>query len=195
VKKIAWRANLRRVGKENLSCYARADQPLLKELKKHLMPLERAGLLTLWADTDMNAGVEWEKDIHLHLNKAQIILLLVSPDFMASDYCYSTEMTQAMKRHESGQAQVIPILLRPVEWQKAPFAQLQALPQDARPILSSKWAYRDEGFADVAKRLREAVETYLVKEEQQRRAGETEPVCLTGEERVSKEEPYPRPLS
>ncbi len=73
-------------------CYARKDQPLLQELKAHLALLVREGLITLWADGDIDAGMEWEEEIHHHLNAAHIILLLISPDFMASDYCYGIEM-------------------------------------------------------------------------------------------------------
>ena len=159
---------------EVFCCYAREDQSLLKELKKQLMAFQREGLITLWADTDINAGAEWEKEIHLHLNTAHIILLLVSSDFMASEYCYSIEMRRAIERHDRREAQVIPIILRPVNWQDAPFAQLQALPQDAAPILSSRWAYLDEGFADAAKGIRKAVaeQLHLAEEEQEKKTQE-----------------------
>ena len=88
------------------------------------------------------------------LNSAQIILLLVSPDFMASDYCYGVEMQRALERHEQKEARVIPIILRPVYWQ-IPFLQkLQALPLDAKPIVSSSWQYQDEAFLNVTKGIR-----------------------------------------
>src|SRR5713101_1817547 len=95
---------------EIFCCYARKDQPLLNELKAHLMPLQRQGLVTIWADTDIDAGTEWEREIEKHLKTAQIILLLVSPDFIASEYCYSKEMLRAMERHEAGEAHVVPII-------------------------------------------------------------------------------------
>src|SRR5438067_12626282 len=112
---------------EIFCCYARKDQELLQILKAHLMPLQRQGLITIWSDTDINAGEEWEEEIRQHLTTAQIILLLVSPDFMASEYCYSNEMQRAMERHSLGEAKVIPIILRPVYWQSAPIGKLQAL--------------------------------------------------------------------
>lgn len=173
---------------EVFCCYARKDQALLQELKNHLMPLKREGLITLWADTDINAGTEWEKEIHLHLNTSHIILLLVSPDFMASDYCYSTEMTRAMKRHQDGEAQVIPIILRPTDWQNAPFAKLQALPQDGRPIISSEWSYRDEGFANAAKGIRKAVEARLSKGERRHLKKEAEQTRFVEEARLRRAE-------
>ena len=78
-------------------CYAHEDEPLLKTLKKYLTPMQRQGLIALWYDRDISAGTAWEQEISEHLNTAQIILLLVSPDFMASDYCYSIEMKRALE--------------------------------------------------------------------------------------------------
>src|SRR6266700_717280 len=97
---------------EILCCYARKDQLLLNNLKSHLMPLQRQGRITLWADTDIDAGMEWENEIDKHLDTAQIILLLVSPDFIASEYWYGKEMKRAMARYEAGEAQVVPVILR-----------------------------------------------------------------------------------
>lgn len=77
---------------EVFCCYARKDRLLLQEMEKHLMSLQRDGLITFWVDTDINAGAEWEKEIYFHLDTAHIILLLISPDFIASNYCYQIEM-------------------------------------------------------------------------------------------------------
>jgi hypothetical protein len=142
---------------EIFCCYARKDQSLLLELTTHLAPLQREGLITLWADIDINAGAEWEKEINRHLNTASVILLLVSPDFIASDYCYSTEMRRAMERHEYGEVRVIPVILRPVIWEATLFGKLQALPQNAEPVTSNVWHTQDEAFLDVAKGIREVV--------------------------------------
>lgn len=154
---------------EVFCCYARNDLPLLIELKKHLSSLEREKLISLWADVNINAGAQWEEEIHRHLNTAQIILLLVSPDFIASEYCYSIEMQQAMRRHDRGEARVIPIILRPVYWQKTPFGKIQALPKDASPITSGKWHHQDEAFYSVTEGIRKTVEDILAKEAKQRR--------------------------
>src|SRR5690242_18483104 len=91
-------------------CYAHEDEPLLNNLKTHLRPLQREGLINIWYDRDISAGTEWEEEIDRHLNEANIILLLVSPDFMDSDYCYGTEMQRALERHERGEARVIPVI-------------------------------------------------------------------------------------
>src|SRR6266446_10995658 len=100
--------------------YAHEDEPRRKELEKQLSFLKRQGIISGWHDRDIQAGQEWEHEIDRHLNTAQIILLLISPDFMDSDYCYSVEMKRAMERHEQGEARVIPIILRPVNWQTPP---------------------------------------------------------------------------
>lgn len=106
---------------EIFCCYAHKDQPLLSRLITQLAPLQSQGIITIWADIDIDAGTEWEKEIEKHLDTAHIILLLVSPDFMASDYSYNREMERALKRHDRGEAKVIPIILRPIYWQELKF--------------------------------------------------------------------------
>ncbi len=123
----------------------------MQNLKTHLMPLQRQGLIALWSDADINAGEDWQTEIEKHLNTAGMILLLVSPDFIASDYCYSTEMAQAMVRHARQEARVVPIILRPTHWKGTPFAVIQALPKDARPI--TRWESEDDALYDVVERL------------------------------------------
>src|SRR5260370_26283028 len=138
--------------------YAHQDEALLNKLKTHLTPLQREGLIDVWHDRNISAGTEWEKEISEHLNKAHIILLLVSPDFMASEYCYSVEVKRALERHERKEARVIPIILQHTYWQIAPLKQLQALPTDARPIVSKNWHNRNEAFLNVVKGIRQAAE-------------------------------------
>src|SRR5690348_1130897 len=100
---------------EIFCCYAHEDQSYLLDLKKHLAPLLRLQLINnIWYDADISPGMDWEHEIHKHLNTAQVILLLISPDFMASDYCYDKEMARAIERHDRGEATVIPVIVRPV---------------------------------------------------------------------------------
>src|SRR2546429_9897635 len=127
-------------------CYAHEDEALLNKLKAHLKPLQRQGLIDVWHDRDIGAGAEWEQEIKDQLNAAQIILLLVSPDFMDSDYCYGIEMQRAIERHEQGEAIVIPVILRPVYFEGTHFSKLQALPTDAKAVVSSSWQYQDEAY-------------------------------------------------
>ncbi len=135
--------------------YAREDEELRDELQKHLSILERQGAITSWHDRKIGAGKEWKGEIDTHLNTARVILLLISPDFIASDYCWDVEVKRAMERHEAGEARVIPVILRSVEWRDAPFGKLQALPTDAKPVTS--WENRDEAFLDIAQGIRAAV--------------------------------------
>src|SRR5437660_11111355 len=98
-------------------CCAREDIALRNELEKHLGPLRRQGQITSWYDQNISVGKEWKREIDANLNTADIILLLISPDFMHSDYCYSIEMKRALERHENREARVIPIILRHVDWE------------------------------------------------------------------------------
>src|SRR6202022_2040718 len=139
-------------------CYARKDEILLNELKTHLRPLQRQGLIDVWYDRDISAGTEWEREISQHLNASQVILLLVSPDFIDSDYCYGIEMKRALERHEREEACVIPIILRPVYWQATPLVRLQALPTDAIPLTDPDWHNLDRAFMNVVKGVQTAIE-------------------------------------
>src|SRR5947209_333656 len=104
-------------GIEVFFSYAHEDEKLRLGLEKQLISLKRQGLITGWHDRKIVPGTDWANEIDTHLNTASIILLLVSPDFIASEYCYSIEMQRAMERHKSGEAHVIPIILRPVDWE------------------------------------------------------------------------------
>jgi len=141
--------------------YAHEDEMWLRKLETHLSLLQRQGLISLWHDRLIVPGTDWAKAIDTQLETASIILLLVSADFFASDYCYGTEMKRALERHEAGEAQVIPILVRPVDWKDALFAHLQALPTGANPIAS--WSDSDSALADVAEGIRHAVEQVLLR--------------------------------
>src|SRR5579859_828339 len=142
-------------------CYAREDRALLNKLKTHLRPLQRQSLIDVWHDGDILAGTEWEPTIQRHLNTAQIILLLVSPDFMDSDYCYGIEMKRALKRHTKGEAKVIPIILRDVFWHGEPLGKLHALPTDGKPVTSSSWHDMDAAFYDITQGIHKVVEQLM----------------------------------
>jgi hypothetical protein len=139
-------------------CYAHKDKRLLNELRKRLRPLEHQGLIDMWHDANISAGAEWERAISEQLNDAQIILLLVSPDFMDSTYCYGIEMKRAVERHEHGEACVIPVILRPVYWQGAPFSKLQPLPTEGKPVVSPSWHNQGAALFNVAEGIRVVVE-------------------------------------
>ena len=136
--------------------YSHHDRELRGELEKHLSNLRRQKVIASWYDGDISPGTEWESQISEHLNRDQIILLLISADFMDSDFCYSIEMTQAIARHDTNQARVLPIILRPTDWKGAPFAKLKLLPADGRAV--TRWPTHDEAFVDVVRGIREAID-------------------------------------
>jgi len=135
--------------------YSHKDDKFREKLVTHLAALRRDGMIDEWHDRDLAPGSEWKGQIDKYLNFADIILLLVSADFMASDYCYDVEMTRALERHEAGEAVVIPVILKPTDWHAAPFGKLQALPKDGKPV--SKWGSREEAFLDVANGIRRTI--------------------------------------
>jgi len=145
-------------GVEVFFSYSHSDEELRNELEKHLSTLKRLGMISTWHDRKIDAGNDWRGAIDEHLNSAQIILLLISADFLSSDYCTDIEMDRAMKRHELGDATVIPIILRPVDWNGARFTELQALPTNAEPVTSKKWGSHDDAFYDIAKGIRKEIE-------------------------------------
>jgi HEAT repeat protein len=135
--------------------YAHKDEPLRDELAKHLSLLKRQNIIIDWHDRNITAGTDWAQAIDHNLNTANIILLLISADFLASDYCYDKEMTRALEHHNQSTARVIPIILRPCDWHSAPFGKLQALPKDAKPV--TQWSDQDEAFTHIAQGIRKAV--------------------------------------
>jgi hypothetical protein len=136
--------------------YAHADITLRDELATHLSALVRGGFIQTWHDRQISAGTEWKSAIDDHLRNAHIILLLVSADFLASDYCYDIEMQYAMERHANRTARVLPILLRAVDWTAVPFRKLQALPTDGKPV--TLWTDRDTAWLNVSLGIRRVVE-------------------------------------
>ena len=139
--------------------YALEDKPWRDELDRHLNPLKRSGWIISWHDREIQPGLAWEQEIDAHLNTADIILLIISPAFMDSDYAYGIEMQRALERHEHAESRVVPVLLRPTYWEGAPFGKLQALPADGKPITTS--SNLDWAFSDVVRGIREIVITLL----------------------------------
>jgi hypothetical protein len=139
-----------------LFSYAHKDETYKDELLTHLAGLRRQKVIAAWHDRMIGAGSEWAGQIDTHLQSARVILLLINPDFIASDYCYDVEFAEAMRRHEAKEARVIPILIRPTDMVGVPFAKLQGLPKDIKPV--NTWPNRDEAWLDAAKGIRRAVE-------------------------------------
>jgi CheY-like chemotaxis protein len=114
------------------------------------------GVITNWHFRKISAGKEWEGEINSHLNSAHIILLLISPNYLASKYCNDIEMKRAIERHDRGEARVIPVILSEVKnWEATPFAKFQALPENAKPIM--KWRDREDAFKNIAEGIAQTV--------------------------------------
>jgi hypothetical protein len=132
--------------------YSHADDALKDELVKHLSPLKRLNLIEEWHDRKLKAGDEWDHVISRNLETADVILLLVSIDFVNSKYCYDIELEKALELHDQNKAVVVPVILRSCLWQHTPFAKLQALPHDAKAVTA--WVNRDEALTSVADGIR-----------------------------------------
>jgi hypothetical protein len=139
--------------------YAKQDEEFRIQLEKHLSLLQRQGIISSWYFRKLTGGDEWRGKIDHQINNSPIILLLISSDFISSDYCYDVEMKRAIELHDSKEARVIPIILRPVYWKSSPFAKLQALPTDGKPI--TQWPNWDEAFLDIAQGIIQACEDLL----------------------------------
>ena len=134
--------------------YSHRDETLRDELGIHLAGLKRQGLIETWHDRRIGAGQEFVREISQQLEEADVVLLLVSPYLIASDYCYDIEMRRAMERHEAGSARVIPVILQPCEWTPLPFGKLMATPTDGKPI--TKFPNHHDAFLDVTRAIRKA---------------------------------------
>ncbi|HEY1348516.1 MAG TPA: TIR domain-containing protein [Ktedonobacteraceae bacterium] len=145
-------------GIELFLCSALEDEPLRTKLEKHLQTLRRYGLINaLWSSQDIVPGAEVDQEISRYLKKARMILLLISPNFLSSDDCY-TVMEQAMNYHNQGKALLIPVLLRPVHWKDAPFGKLKILPTNEKPV--TDWSNVDAALYEVADGVRRAIENW-----------------------------------
>jgi hypothetical protein len=158
------RMNLRDGSIENFSkkqgylffySYSSVDEEYQRELEKHLISLKRQGLIRDWSNHKIEPGNVREKEIEKRLEEADIILLLLSVDFVASDYCYSTQMKRAIEKHEAGESCVIPIAVRSFDWTQTPFEKLQVIPRSGLAIAS--WSNKDEAWTEITKEIRQVV--------------------------------------
>jgi hypothetical protein len=135
--------------------YSHRDEALRDELDRHLSILKRKGIISSWHDRRINAGAEIDNEISQNLKNAKMILLLVSSDFLASDYCYDREMEYAMQMHNRNEAVVIPVILRPCDWHETLFGSLMATPSDGKPV--TKFASYDEAFLEITDSIKAVV--------------------------------------
>jgi len=149
--------------------YAREDAQYLDELRGHLRPLERAKRIAVWSDREINPGVEWEREIIDHLGGADIVLVLVSAAYFQSAYIHEVEIELARKRHDAGEARMLPIIVRQIDFSDDPIiGSLQVLPTDAKPVTSRQWDDRDHAWADVVAGLKRTLEMLDAAERERR---------------------------
>lgn len=145
-------------GVELFFSYSHADEGLRNELEKHLSQMKREGLISTWHDRRLLAGSDFDSEIDHHIHSADVILLLVSPDFLNSDYCYLKEMDLALQRHKKGETHVVPIIARPCDWKHSPISNLLA-PHDGKPLTT--WGDLDSALNSTVQELRRLVMSLL----------------------------------
>jgi hypothetical protein len=137
--------------------YSHVDSKIKNDLLKHLEPLRRLGLVSAWHDGEIKPGDEWQKAIADKLVSSRIVLLLISSDFIYSEYCYEKELGKAMERHHAKKAVVVPVIVRPCLWQELSFGKLNSLPDGGRAI--TLWDNVDEALTNVAIGVRTAAQS------------------------------------
>lgn len=139
--------------------YCHADKALKEEPLKHLVPLKKLKLIETWTDLEIKAGEEWDKEISKNIEDADIVLLLISIDFINSEYCYDVELNKAISHHQEGRTRVIPVIVRPCMWKHTPFAKFQALPTSAKAVMT--WKNQDEALTNVAESVYKVIQERL----------------------------------
>jgi tetratricopeptide (TPR) repeat protein len=148
--------------------YATKDKTLQEELEMQLGVAKRTGYIRSWHRFQVSPGTAWRREIDTHLQNADVILLLISPYFINSDFCWNVEMEQALKRHEAGDTCIIPIIIRhTANWEEAPFGKLQALPRDKRPV--DAWKNRFLILEQIANEILTAIETFRLHQSHKKR--------------------------
>lgn len=135
--------------------YSHANEAERNQLEVHFAMLKREGLVDTWHDRCLTAGDEFDPGIKMQLEKADIILFLVSPEFLASRYCFDVEMQRAIERHKAGEARVMPIILDTCDWLSSPMKEFLALPRDGKPV--SKYANVNDAYLEVVHAIRKAL--------------------------------------
>jgi hypothetical protein len=136
--------------------YSHKDETFKEELDTHFSALKRSGLVDVWHDRRIDAGTEWDDEIKAELESADIILLLVSANFLASEYIWKVEIARAMERHRAKEAKVVPVFIRSCDVKGMPFEGIQGVPRDAKPVAS--FTDRDEAYVQIAKGIRAILE-------------------------------------
>ncbi|APR67818.1 toll-Interleukin receptor [Thalassolituus oleivorans] len=141
--------------------YSHKDEEFKNSLAEHLAGLERSGAISEWNDRKIAPGTDWSHEINENLKNADLILFLISSSFLSSDYCVNIEAETALSMHNAGEAQLIPIVIRAVDWSDSPLSKLQGLPKDAQPIAS--WPDKDEAWVNVIRGIKKHITEFKQK--------------------------------
>ena len=163
--------------------YSHKDDWALDRLHTHLAMLRREGSIVEWYDREILAGGDIGREISEKLEECDLFLPLVSPDFLASDYCIKKEMTRALERHDASEVLVVPIIIEPCDWTASPLKKLKALPRDAKPV--TEWTNQNNAFVDVVTALRR-----VLTEDEDRTAGKNVVDTATSFGRAGEEPRY-----
>jgi len=142
--------------------YAHEDEAMKNDLDKHLISLKRSDKIDVWQDRMLMAGTEWDSTIKKELEEADMILLLISVDFISSQYIWDKELKTALQKHENGTARIIPVILRECDWHDMPFAKLQALPTGAEPV--TRFPDKDQAYTNIAKEIARVADFLISKQ-------------------------------
>src|SRR3569832_1705914 len=138
--------------------YSLKDETHKDALDEHLAMLKRSKVIAAWHDRKISPGQDWSKEISEHLEDSELILFLISPSFLSSDYCFNVEMSRAIAMHDTGKAQLIPIVVRPCDWALSGLSKFQAVPKDAKPITT--WTNTDEAWLDAVHGIKSHLESF-----------------------------------
>jgi hypothetical protein len=161
--------------------YSHRDEKALERLHIHLATLRREKKITAWYDREILAGDDIDDEISVNLSDSDLFLALVSPDFLASNYCYEREMAKALERHAEGSLRVVPIILEPCDWKTTPLGKLKALPKDGKAI--STWTNENVAYLDVVTELRRISSEAPESDQGQAKPSEVVPVLVKRETR------------
>ncbi|EKN6025298.1 toll/interleukin-1 receptor domain-containing protein [Yersinia enterocolitica] len=135
--------------------YSHKDEEFKESLVEHLSALKRNSTINSWDDRKILAGQDWKNEISENLKESEIILFLISPSFIASDYCMNIEFLTAIQMHDDGCAILIPIIVRPSDLESTQFSSFQAVPKDAIPVIT--WTHQDEAWVDVIRSIKKSI--------------------------------------
>lgn len=135
--------------------YAREDEKYKIELEKHLSGLKNNGFIETWSDRSILPGQEWDKEIKKQIDEADIILFLISADFMNSDYINDVEIKKAILRYQNSEVIIIPVIIRPCDLQSLEINMHSALPKDAKPV--TDWRNKDKAFLSIVQGIKKII--------------------------------------